>query len=137
MSVTLVQEAAEALNGGLFKTGLFEALGNSEGGRVDWWAAHGSERHKVIRVQVQRVTLGFCVVVAEWPVIGSDRTVFKAHTSWTIPTASQTRDNVIDATAAVVENVLVLWKDILQGTGLAHESAIPAGAKLTEEGAPE
>lgn len=116
MSVALVQEAAEAINSGLFQTD-FQPLGNSEGGRVDWWWRGHPGTVKQVKVSVERlIALPYVQVTAQYPV-PVDGVLRTVSLDWKVPCdGTQTRDKVIDATTEVIVKVLELFRDILNET---------------------
>lgn len=125
MSVTLVQEAAEAINSALFQTD-FQALGDSEDGRIDWWHRGEPGTLRQLRVSVAKSDLiSYVVVLAEWPIV-RDAVRGRGQITWQVPCdGTQPRDKVMESTSEVVIKVLELYRDILSGTGFAAALTTP------------
>lgn len=121
---TLTQECFEAINSGLFRTD-FEHLGNTDAGACEWWFRGFRGTPKSLRVAVRQSVMQFVTVSCEWPVFRSD-VQYRGTTSFTIPcNGSIAHDQVIDGASEVVEKVLLLFRDVLEGTGQAGPEAIP------------
>ncbi|HEV7214782.1 MAG TPA: hypothetical protein VGP33_06620 [Chloroflexota bacterium] len=116
MAVTLLQEAAEAVNSALYQSD-FEPLGNSEGGRIDWWHRGEKGGMRQMRVAVERSeVIPYLIVEAQWPAPQPDGGRARGTQRLTVPCdGSQPRDQVIDATVEVVVKLLELFGDILSG----------------------
>lgn len=114
MSVKLAQECAEAINSALFQSD-FTHLGNTEGGRIEWWHRGDRSTPKQLRVSVApMVAMPYVMVLCEWLTPGD--VLGKGTCNYTVPCdGSQTRDKAIDASTEVVVKVLELFKSIIEG----------------------
>lgn len=114
---TLHQEAAEAICSALFRTG-FEAIGETEGGRVSWF--HRGTKPKDVRVRVERSPLADITrVFVEWRNLANG-TRLKGEQKFEVyagPTT--TREAVVQATQDVVIKVLEIFRDVLAEEGVA------------------
>lgn len=114
---TLHQEAAEAICSALYNTG-FEALGETEGGRVTWF--HRGTHPKDVRVRVERSVLAdFVYVVVEFRNL-SNGARLKGEQKFEVyagPTAD--RFGIADATQKAVIGVLEVFRDVLAESGVA------------------
>lgn len=116
-------EAAEAVCAGLHKTD-FEYMGESDAGRVTWFTR--GEKPKIVRVSVDRSTLGKAVVVkVEWPnltkapriVKGSELLVVRCDDLWS-------EAYVQEASIHAVTRCLEIFRDVIEGVGVAGPEVI-------------
>ena len=119
--ITMQKVAAEAVCAGLANLD-FTFLGESEGGGVTWFTR--GDHPKRVRVSVNRSSMVNCVIVTTefpnfsgkglgWQILtGKERTV--------IPTdRALTDDEVASGAKAAVLRCLEIFRDVLEGTGVA------------------
>lgn len=118
ISVSRIRETAEAVCGGLHKTGLFEFLDDTDGGHSTWFTC--GTKPDIIRVEVQRSKLHDSVAVnVEWPVIiGREikrgKVTMRVRCGMDIPKPQAERE-----AEHAVRRCLEIYRDVLQKTGVA------------------
>jgi hypothetical protein len=122
-NVTRQQEAAEAICSMLFQTD-FECLGESGGGASTWWRR--GTKPKVISVEVQRSKLAeYVTVKTQWLNLSMPGRVVRGQEVFQIPTDSTVSTLSIRGSAeAACVRVLEIFKDVLQGEGVAGREAL-------------
>lgn len=120
--VTRQQQAAEAVCSLLYNND-FEAIGETDNGRVSWFTR--GEKPRRIRVNVNRAaTFDGIVVTCEGANIAT-RQIVRITETFTIPTSSSEAMNGIhEAVVACGVWVLEFFKDVLAGEGRASAKAI-------------
>lgn len=121
---TITEEAAEAICGGLHAME-FEFLGESEGAPIDsgpttWWT-RGRKPHNV-QVAVIRAD-PFVRVNIAWPNISTPPRIVKGEVVVNIDTRTD-RAKLTEATTRAVHKCLELYRDVLEGKGVAGPDAI-------------
>lgn len=113
--VTRVQEAAEAVCGALHSLD-WEFMGETNGNASTWFIR--GEKPKQLRVEVQRSLLADYVIVnAEWPVLTNPP--HKGRLTFNINVGESTQRQVRENTEKIVVRCLELFRDVLQGSGVA------------------
>ncbi len=112
-----INEAAEAICSALYRTGIFEHLGDTDGGRTTWFTA--GTKPKNIRVRVERSELYPMVfIISEFPNL-SERGKVHRGTIMAQVDCTFNDQEVLEATQSAVLACLELYKDVLRGTGPA------------------
>lgn len=123
VDVTRIQECAEAVSGGLHKTGLFEWLGDTDGGHSTWFTC--GVKPDVIRVEVQRSKLHTSVAVnVEWPVL-IGREVKHGHQTMRINCGANYNRKAMEVQAEhAVRRCLEIYRDVLEKKGVADPATV-------------
>lgn len=124
--ITMQKVCAEAVCAGLFSND-FVALGDSEGGAVTWFTRGTHPRR--IRISVNRSSLVNAVIVTtEFPNFsnkGLGRQIITGKERTVIPTdRTLTDDQVREASTAAVLRCLEIFKDVLEGQGVAGVAGV-------------
>lgn len=116
-SVTRVQEAAEAILGALHRLDWRPMDPDAPDQGASTWFIRG-EKPKQLRVEVQRSLLADYVIVnAEWPVLTNPP--HKGRLTFNINVGESTQRQVRENTEKIVVRCLELFRDVLQGSGVA------------------
>lgn len=120
--VSAVQETAEAVCGALHRfdwrpmyreDGSFE----SDDGASTWFIRGDSP--KQVRIEVQRSKLADYVLVnVEWPVLGRER-AYRGRQTLQIDVSNGITADVHEAAQRAVTRCLVIFRDVLEGSGVA------------------
>lgn len=106
---------AEAISSALYRVD-FEHLGDSDGGRTDWFTR--GRAPKIMRVGVERATLYPMVFLTlEWPVVSRGRV--QVGTQQLQVDTTGTDEQVFASITAAVERCLLVFRDVLEGKGVA------------------
>lgn len=127
MSDQRVIDAAEAICSALHRTD-WEHLGDTDAGRTDWFRRGATP--KVVRVSIERAILYPMVfVTAEWPNISLPGKVVRGFQRLTVDCGPDANDyQVAIATEQVVVRCLEIFRDVIQGVGVAgRDNALKAG----------
>lgn len=119
---TLLEETYEAVCGALHGTD-WQMIG--EQGASAWWV-RGTERGKRVRVEVQKSTLAPTLIVnVEWHVTALAPQLLRGRTTLQVgcDPAKDTRSEVEAATQQVVLRCLEIFRDVLEGKGVAGSEA--------------
>lgn len=111
-----VIEAAEAICGGLSKL-RFTHLGETDAGQTDWFTRSGGTSAQTVRVRVERGT--------KYPAVFVTVEYFNKHLNKAGRTVMQLdcrttrKDLAKEASIQLVQRVLEIFKEVVQGTGVA------------------
>lgn len=124
--ITMQKVAAEAVCAGLNKTD-FLYLGESEGGAVTWFSR--GDKPRIVRISVNRSSLVNAVIVTtEFPNFankGLGRQIITGKERTVIPTdRALTDDQVMEAATAAVVRCLEIFRDVLEGIGVAGVTGV-------------
>jgi hypothetical protein len=121
-NVSMQQETSEAINSGLYQNA-FTALGESDGGRVQWWTRGIAPKNIRIAVEMSQFSPTITVTI-EWrnlsghsPVKGTKRLTLKCSNT-------DNADEIKESTTTVVLRCLEIYRDVIQGTGVASAAAL-------------
>lgn len=134
MAVTRQMECAEAICAALHELH-FTFLGETDDNRITWFTR--GERPKQIRVGVNRSRLLDGVTVTyEWPNLSTGE-VLHGQDSITIPVdGSVNRESMLIAAEVAVIHALEVFKDVIEGKGVAGRDALApythGGARNTD-----
>jgi len=130
-----VQMAAEAICGALYRFE-FTYLGDTEGGKITWFTR--GDKPKIIRVRVQRSEIAPVVLVGvDFPNVSIPGEVKVGQITMQVDTRG-TEPEVVHACENAVRRILEIFRDVLEGTGVAgREAATPKYDPGDEESAPE